>query len=90
MPDGYTRELVPLEDGTWYWHLFLDGEKVNGGLAEDEDWAFVQSCRYAWQHSHDEDHHQIAYGFLDFETSVAMFRWMQDHKGNTDMFESLR
>lgn len=30
---AYDRRIVPLEDGTWYWHLYLDGERLNGGLS---------------------------------------------------------
>ena len=29
---GYSYELCPL-DGGWYWKLFRDGERVNGGIA---------------------------------------------------------
>jgi hypothetical protein len=31
----YESRYVPLEDGM-YWHLLLNGEKVNGGLATDD------------------------------------------------------
>lgn len=33
----YERHVVPLADGSFYWHLLRRGERVNGGL----------SCTYA-------------------------------------------
>lgn len=34
---AYDRRIVPLGDGTWYWHLYLDGERLNGGLSPSRD-----------------------------------------------------
>jgi hypothetical protein len=33
----YDRQLADLGDAGWYWHLYLDGEKVNGGLCESRE-----------------------------------------------------
>lgn len=29
----YQIEVKPLEDGQFYWHVLLQGERVNGGLS---------------------------------------------------------
>lgn len=34
---AYDRRIVPLGDGTWYWHLYLNGERLNGGLSPSRD-----------------------------------------------------
>lgn len=30
---AYDVKVTGMGDGTWYWHLHLDGERVNGGLS---------------------------------------------------------
>lgn len=41
----YSRTFTHLEDGTWYWHAFLRGERVNGGLSETLEDARADSAR---------------------------------------------
>lgn len=37
-------------DGTWYWHLYFDGERCNGGIAESK-WHAEQAVeQYRAQH----------------------------------------
>jgi hypothetical protein len=43
MPEGYTRRLAALGNGT-YWHLYHAGQRINGGLASDE-LAAARACR---------------------------------------------
>ena len=31
----FRKEVTPLADGSFYWHLFRDGVRVNGGLSRD-------------------------------------------------------
>lgn len=53
LPHGYTADYVPYPDGV-YWHLYFAGQRVNGGLAEDHEFAQSRACNYALQHEHGE------------------------------------
>jgi hypothetical protein len=37
-------------DGCWYWHLYFDGERINGGLAESEAHCRRLVSEYKAQH----------------------------------------
>lgn len=30
---AYDRRVVAMGEAGWYWHVYLDGQKVNGGLS---------------------------------------------------------
>lgn len=40
---GYRREVTPLPDGMWYWHLFRDDVRVNGGLSRSREDALADA-----------------------------------------------
>jgi len=47
----YDRKYAELDDGMWYWHVFLHGERVNGGLSETHDDARADSARAIAMHA---------------------------------------
>ena len=47
---GYSWETRELDNGTWYWALLLDGERVNGGVAPSEADARAFAWMYAARH----------------------------------------
>ncbi len=44
---------APHEQESWYWHLYFDGEKVNGGLSDTE--AEARSDAYTAKLSHNRN-----------------------------------
>lgn len=40
-----------LSDGQWYWHLYFDGERCNGGLVNSESECKQAVRNYRAQHS---------------------------------------
>lgn len=46
----YSHSLKKLPDGGWYWHLFFDGERINGGLASSERSCHDAIREYRFQH----------------------------------------
>ncbi len=49
MPNGYFRLLQNVQLGV-YWHLFCDGERINGGLCDTEMEALAETKRASWSH----------------------------------------
>jgi dsRNA-specific ribonuclease len=43
----YQIQVRPLEDGQFYWHVLLRGERVNGGLSESKIKAEQDAMRAA-------------------------------------------
>lgn len=48
LPPGYSAEFAEVEDGV-YWHLSLNGVRVNGGLSECYEAAQSRAGWTAWQ-----------------------------------------
>lgn len=52
---GYSKDVTELADGQFYWHVYLHGERINGGLAESWLTAHEDAVRAARQ---DQIHHR--------------------------------
>ena len=51
----YERRVTDMGEAGWYWHLYLDGQRLNGGLsATREDAVIAAGCAVAF----DRDGHQ--------------------------------
>lgn len=48
---GYRTDTVPLDGGRFYWHVYLHGERVNGGLSDSLQDAREDAVRAARQDS---------------------------------------
>lgn len=48
----YRKIIVPLPGGSFYWHLYHCGERVNGGLGETRDEAAKAAGQASAQHWH--------------------------------------
>ncbi len=63
MPNGYFRRMQKVQFGV-YWHLYLDGERINGGLCDTEMEALSETKRASWAH-HFHEGHELARGMRD-------------------------
>ena len=50
----YLCDVVQLADGSFYWHLFYRGERVNGGLSATREDARADSASARVHHHADE------------------------------------
>ena len=50
LPEGYRRSYAFIDGQGVYWHLYHRDDRVNGGLADEEDHARRESRRCAWAH----------------------------------------
>lgn len=50
---GYQCVTRPLPGGMFYWHLYHQGERVNGGLSESRDAACEASGYAVTRHMHE-------------------------------------
>jgi hypothetical protein len=46
---GYRTDVVILSDGQFYWHVWLHGDRVNGGLSESWTAAHEDAVRASRQ-----------------------------------------
>lgn len=51
----FRKEVTPLADGWFYWHLFRNGVRVNGGLSRTREDAFADAGFAVRQHFWDLD-----------------------------------
>ena len=55
---GYRIDVVTLDDGQFYWHVWRHGERINGGLSERWADARERATQAARQ---DVSHREIPY-----------------------------
>lgn len=65
----YDRQLADMGEAGWYWHLYLNGEKVNGGLSGTREEARAAAEHAVSLHLHGEPY---VYGWPLVSTRLSL------------------
>jgi hypothetical protein len=61
---GYRHVIRRLPDGCWYWHLYWNGERVNGGLSPTEADARADARNASVRHIYTRDTRPVMRPYL--------------------------